>query len=119
MTNKQFPLEFREAWALDSVKAAFVLDEPGILPERDCVNCGGRGFMSTFVASKGPFNNVGNLGEVSHYHDGKWWVGKTITATCPVCHGLNNKPVLVEETPAQKASRPKAIADVLERKDWA
>lgn len=118
--TKRFPPEFLEAWRSGQAKAAFVSDEPPIRPGRDCDNCGGRGFMSTFLAKNGPYNSPSNgKDDVNHYHDGKWWVGKTITATCPVCKGLNAQPVIVEEQQVERGySRPKQMADVLARKDW-
>lgn len=116
MTDKIFPPEFISAWNVSFVKAAFVQENEPIAGRSDCTNCGGRGFFATFIASKGPFNSPSSaLEEVSHFYNGKWWIGKHITATCPVCAGMNNVPVLVEEKPATKPGRPVAVAEVLKR----
>jgi hypothetical protein len=81
--NKQFPREFQSIWAQPGIRAAFVSENISLLPS-DCQNCGGLGFLSTFVASEGPYNSPSVKG-VSHYSDGKWWVGTTYAAVCPVC----------------------------------
>lgn len=84
---KTFPPEFTSIWRQSGIVAAFVSD---IVSERpsDCDNCGGTGLCSTFVAFKGPFNNPSSKqGEVSHFHEKKWWIGNTYTARCPRCNG--------------------------------
>ena len=114
--NKRFPVEFQEAWAAIGIKAAFVQDNEPIPGRNDCANCGGRGFMASFIATKGPFAHPSSaLDEVSHWHDGKWWIGKTITAICPVCRGSNPEITVPEEAPALKAGRPKSMADALKK----
>jgi hypothetical protein len=83
--SKQFPAEFQSIWQQPGIKAAFVSENAPLLPS-DCENCGGLGFLSTFVASDGPFKSPSATG-ANHYDDGKWWKGSTYTAVCPVCHG--------------------------------
>lgn len=88
---KQFPPEFKTMWASPLTKAAFVNDAQPFNPGH-CENCGGLGAMMTFIASKGPFDHPGMYGEVSHWYNGWWWVGKSYEATCPVCQGSGMKP---------------------------
>jgi hypothetical protein len=81
-----FPDDFKRYWKQPGVKAAFV-DPP---PEQanGCANCGGRGFMATFVATVGPLKDVpGTFGKVAHYAAEAWWIGELFTADCPVCRG--------------------------------
>lgn len=85
-----------------SVKAVFigVLESPN---PTDCRNCGGAGVMSMFLATEGPYNSPAApySGKSSHWYDGKWWVGNTITAPCPVCE---------KEIPPQNEISPNKIA---------
>lgn len=117
--SKQFPIEFRSAWGQAGVKAAFVLEQTPRDGNMDCKNCGGYGFMSSFVATNGPFPNAGAPGKVSHYHDGSWWVGEAITAECPVCKGKQSAPPEPEEPDMERGYRhPVQMSDMLRRKDW-
>ena len=64
----------------------------------DCENCGGLGFFNVFIASDGPFNEPAfpyngkdTDHKTSHWHDGKWWVGKSYNFPCPVCRVMGSK----------------------------
>lgn len=85
--SKRFPQELQNLWRQPGIKAAFISENEPLL-EEDCPNCGGLGLFSTFIATNGPFNNPSAKG-VNHFADGKWWVGQTFTAPCPVCGGVN------------------------------
>lgn len=82
-----FPPEFKIVWKQAGIKAAFVSELRRVNPY-ECENCGGAGLMTTFIAADGPFSTPGTKnGKAMHYHDGKWWVGNTYSANCPVCGG--------------------------------
>jgi hypothetical protein len=86
MPEKVFPSSFKLLWREPTTKAAFIGDEPTDQNAK-CHNCGGRGFMTTFIATAGPFEHPPARPKVGHWHDGKWWVGSTEIANCPVCGG--------------------------------
>jgi hypothetical protein len=91
VTTNKFPPEFKAAWTNPGVKAAFVSQIQPIAVN-DCENCGGMGEMYTFIAVEGPYNSPsGSLSKVSHWHNDKWWVGKTLSAPCPECKGEGKK----------------------------
>jgi hypothetical protein len=93
----KFPREFAEAWKQPNVKAAW-FSETKPLRATDCENCGGSGFMSTFVGLSGPFDNVPvGKGVVAHFANGKWWGGSHFTAACPVCNGSGKAPDRTEQ----------------------
>lgn len=88
----QFPAEFKSMWAVPGIRAAFVSDCKPARPW-DCQNCGGRGFFTTFIATEGPYNSpavgkaLDGMQKANHFADGKWWIGRTHIAVCPVCKG--------------------------------
>lgn len=83
----KFPVEFQEAWNRTDTKAAFVSEIKPMLPS-ECMNCGGLGFLATFVATEGPYKSPSpKHKEISHFDGEHWWVGETIAAECPVCKG--------------------------------
>lgn len=96
-------------WATaPNVKASIVSDLQPIGPH-DCKNCGGADVMAIFIATSGPFQTPHNpySEETSHWDSaangrrGGWWVGKTYTRPCPVCHG-KREPITVKQFPTQR-----------------
>ena len=87
---KRFPSEFAVLARQENVKNSFVSDVQAQL-SRDCENCGGIGTMSIFLATEGPYEHAAapyrNDKKSSHFHDGKWWVGKLMSFPCPACRG--------------------------------
>lgn len=85
-----FPFYFKDP----STKRAWISENKPIAPT-DCENCGGLGMLSMFVATDGPFDTPPNpyLGPpeeplVSHWAEGRWWLGHALTGVCPTCHGV-------------------------------
>jgi hypothetical protein len=90
-----YPQSFKELWKMPGIKKACVTAIPKTKLS-DCENCGGLGVMYSFIADGGPFESPGNLGEVSKFAEGKWWVGKNYADQCPVCHGSGVEPGWVQ-----------------------
>ena len=88
--------------------------EPGVLRTyvsditspnpNDCPNCGGMGVMSILCVKEGPYETPPHpySDKSSHFADGSWWVGTSLTATCPVCHGSCRKNPPKQQYPTQK-----------------
>ena len=104
--DKVFPQKLQQMAKDPMVKKAFLLEYPQ--QSGACLNCGGMGFISYFLATMGPFDEPGSGHMVSKYHDGKWWCAPgfvepakddkrtnmrygTVSDTCPVCHGIRKQ----------------------------
>lgn len=105
-----FPKSFRMLLKTPGVKAAFVSEFGPSLPS-DCQNCGGVGTLAVFLATKGPFhspaapyNGDEKTHETSHFDpnsgpNGGWWVGRTVSETCPDCNGSGSRYTVAESKP--------------------
>lgn len=81
----EFTKDMQFALKAPEVKRAWVSENASPNP-KDCQNCGGQGYLYLFLATGGPFNSPGSgKGLTSKCHDGKWWIGKTMSFECPSC----------------------------------
>ena len=87
---KHFPSDMLLAASQNGMKLILFSD---IVPSglQDCINCGGIGFFNVFFATEGPYQQPAapyrSDGKISHWHNDRWWVGKSYNFTCPDCQG--------------------------------
>jgi len=69
-----------------------------------CTNCGGRGYLTGFVVSHGPYLHVPPLGKgetlksvEDRQYSFVWYTGKLITDYCSICAGTGKAPKTVEQ----------------------
>lgn len=88
--NKHFPKDML-AMATQANFKLILFSDPAVTHEMDCTNCGGLGFFNVFFADEGPYLEPAapyrSDGKVSHWHDERWFVGKSYCFTCPDCNG--------------------------------
>jgi hypothetical protein len=117
---KKFPAELVAFWKTPGALRAFVSQPEGTYANK-CENCGGAGYFIGSIAVAGPFDQPSTTSNVYRWHDGKWWVVKTKTVDCPVCHngkqealtGKYVKPVYVaKEFTGLAAKMEKEYSDV-------
>ncbi len=88
MIDRQFPPEFDALMRAPNVRAAFVSEVTNPNPNA-CPNCGGASTMYVYIATVGPFNICPDKSRlISHWADGRWWLGKGFEFPCPVCQSL-------------------------------
>lgn len=104
--DRIFPEDLKIAARQPFVKKAFISDIPRLLAG-GCANCGGLGAFVLFLATDGPFEYpFPKKDKTSHWHDGKWWLGKSYEFACPVCRGLG---YVEDGKPKQYAPKPAKI----------
>ena len=89
MQDKTFQSTLRTYTKAPGVKKAWISENTSPNPS-DCQACGGSAYIYIFVATGGPFNTPGSGPKIiSHWYDGKWWIGQTYAIPCPTCTGKN------------------------------
>lgn len=106
----EFPPEFKQLMSASNVRAAFVSEVTSPNPSA-CPNCGGAGTLYIYVATVGPLNACPDKSRlISHWSDGKWWLGKGFEFACPACSGKAAKYVSQPNLPMQ----PSPVRDAME-----
>ena len=90
----KIPMEIQSALRNPAVKKAWLSDFPAMPGQ--CENCGGAGVVTAYIALEGPYTSPASpylvrdgvrLTSKAEVINGKtkWWVGQTVSTTCPEC----------------------------------